>query len=214
MTHTQKEGEKRERLSELEHEQWIAWSKNIAETETITPARLERWKELWKPYDALTEAQKDQDREWADKVLAIISPTTPDRPTDWDTRGDICEMTSKMLDTSNEYGIYPTGKFYDRMEAYINMRVTSAEKVGEERGKHSLLNPSDLEPLHVKARGMSPSEFKAIVDSGRQAALKEVREKVEDCIDKNDDGLWVGKETADYILSLLTTLSEQETKEI
>lgn len=64
--------ESREKLSELEHEQWISWSKNIAETENITSDRLERWQILWRPYSELTEAEKDQDREWADKSLAII----------------------------------------------------------------------------------------------------------------------------------------------
>ena len=63
----------RERLAELEHEQWIKWSQNIATTESITPERRERWNELWRPYSNLTEAEKDQDREWADKVLAILS---------------------------------------------------------------------------------------------------------------------------------------------
>lgn len=63
---------KREALAELEHEQWIAWSKNIAETENITLARLERWKKLWLPYSTLTEAEKDQDREWADKIINLI----------------------------------------------------------------------------------------------------------------------------------------------
>ena len=62
----------REKLAELEHDQWIAWSKNIAETENITPARLERWKALWCPYSELSEPVKDQDREWADKVLEIV----------------------------------------------------------------------------------------------------------------------------------------------
>ena len=65
--------EVREQLAELEHEQWIAWSKDIAETETITEARIERWKELWCPYSELTEAQKDQDREWGDKAFDRIS---------------------------------------------------------------------------------------------------------------------------------------------
>jgi hypothetical protein len=64
--------ESREILAELEHEQWIAWSKNIAETETISPARLKRWEKLWCPYSMLTEAQKDQDREYGDKVLHTI----------------------------------------------------------------------------------------------------------------------------------------------
>ena len=62
----------RESLAEIEHEQWIAWSKNIAETESITSERLARWKELWRPYAELTEAEKDQDREWADRVLQAL----------------------------------------------------------------------------------------------------------------------------------------------
>ncbi len=62
----------REALAELEHEQWIAWSKDIASTEIITPARIERWRALWKPYSELTEKEKDMDREWADRVLEIV----------------------------------------------------------------------------------------------------------------------------------------------
>ena len=58
-----------ERLAELEHKQWIAWSKNIAETENISKERLERWKKLWIPYLELTEEQKDQDRDWALKAI-------------------------------------------------------------------------------------------------------------------------------------------------
>ena len=38
--------EKREALAAIEHEQWIAWSKDIAATEHITPARL-NGKENW-----------------------------------------------------------------------------------------------------------------------------------------------------------------------
>jgi glutathione S-transferase len=62
----------REQLAALEHEQWIAWSQDIAATEVITPARLERWQRLWKPYDTLTEDEKDQDREWADRMITIL----------------------------------------------------------------------------------------------------------------------------------------------
>lgn len=67
----------RERLAALEHEQWIAWSRDIAATEAVTPGRLERWRRLWRPYDELTEAEKDQDRVWADKVLALIGGGAP-----------------------------------------------------------------------------------------------------------------------------------------
>jgi glutathione S-transferase len=64
----------REALAALEHDQWASWAADIAATETITPARLDRWHELiTSPYSTLTEAQKDQDREWADKVLAILA---------------------------------------------------------------------------------------------------------------------------------------------
>lgn len=62
----------RERLARLEHEQWVAWSGDIATSEQITPARLNRWTALWRPYAELTETEKDQDREWADRVLAIL----------------------------------------------------------------------------------------------------------------------------------------------
>ncbi len=63
----------REALAELEHEQWIAWSKTVAGTETLSRKRLQRWQSQWKPYAELTDAEKDQDREWADKVLAILN---------------------------------------------------------------------------------------------------------------------------------------------
>ena len=68
----QKAVEARESLAEIEHDQWIAWSRDIAATDKITPARIARWSKLWRPYAELTEAEKDQDREWADKVLAAL----------------------------------------------------------------------------------------------------------------------------------------------
>ena len=58
-----------EQLAELEHEQWMAWSKDIASKENISQVRLERWRSLGKPYSKLTEEQKDQDRLWVEKVM-------------------------------------------------------------------------------------------------------------------------------------------------
>ena len=61
-----------ERLAELEHEQWINWSKNIVESESISEKRKRRWQKLWCPYNELSEEMKNLDREWARKVVAII----------------------------------------------------------------------------------------------------------------------------------------------
>ena len=66
-------GDKRfEELSALEHDQWMAWSKDIAKKENISSERLKRWKKLWKPYAELTEEEKNQDREYAEKVIEVI----------------------------------------------------------------------------------------------------------------------------------------------
>jgi hypothetical protein len=61
-----------EKLAAEAHEQWMVWSKKIAEEEKLTPERLERWQKLWVPYDQLTEEQKEADRERARKILGII----------------------------------------------------------------------------------------------------------------------------------------------
>lgn len=62
----------REKLAEIEHEQWVDWSKTIAHNENISSERLKRWMKSWVPYLELSEEQKDQDRVWADKVIEII----------------------------------------------------------------------------------------------------------------------------------------------
>lgn len=61
-----------EKLAELEHEQWMAWSKAVDATESISNERMERWVKLWIPYAELSEKDKEYDRAWARKVLAII----------------------------------------------------------------------------------------------------------------------------------------------
>jgi hypothetical protein len=65
--------ELREQLAALEHAQWAAWADDIRRTEAITPHRLRRWERLIAlSYADLSEAEKDQDRQWADKVLALV----------------------------------------------------------------------------------------------------------------------------------------------
>lgn len=69
-----KKNELIEKLAELEHKQWIHFSKNIAQTEKyISDERLKRWEKLWIPYHRLSERDKEQDRMWARKVLEIIT---------------------------------------------------------------------------------------------------------------------------------------------
>ena len=64
-----------EKIAELEHEQWMEWSKSIARAypaSVLGAERLLRWNECWVSYSKLTEAQKDQDRVWAKKVISLV----------------------------------------------------------------------------------------------------------------------------------------------
>lgn len=62
-----------EQLAELEHEQWVYWSKMLAREGILPKDRVKRWKETcWKPYNELTEEQKERDRKHAKKVLVIF----------------------------------------------------------------------------------------------------------------------------------------------
>jgi len=59
-----------ERLAELEHEQWVAWSRAVAAE--VSEERRRRWQECWVPYAELPEGVKELDRAWARKVLAAL----------------------------------------------------------------------------------------------------------------------------------------------
>ena len=59
-----------ERLAELEHEQWVAWSRAVAAE--VSAERRRRWQACWVPYGELPEEVKELDREWARKVLAAL----------------------------------------------------------------------------------------------------------------------------------------------
>ena len=62
-----------EALAALEHDQWMAWSKSLAAAEPLSAERVERWQRLWVPYADLSEQEKDADRVWAEKVLALTT---------------------------------------------------------------------------------------------------------------------------------------------
>jgi len=74
-----------EELSNLEHEQWLHWSKAVIKQlhEGISPYETEKlrdrtmqlhqkWLKNWKPYDELDEETKEHDRVWARKVLDLL----------------------------------------------------------------------------------------------------------------------------------------------
>ena len=72
-----------EKLSELEHEQWMKWSKTVynkmksmkangKSCDAIIAELRNKWKENWIPYSKLEEKTKEYDREWARKVLEVV----------------------------------------------------------------------------------------------------------------------------------------------
>ncbi len=61
----------RERLADLEHQQWAHWTKYMLDN--LTPENIERWRrQIETDYSQLTEQEKDSDREWAGKVIKLI----------------------------------------------------------------------------------------------------------------------------------------------
>lgn len=58
-----------EQLAELAHRLWSHWSMAIAEQEDISQDRLERWRDLWVPYEELPEDSKDTDRELVERFI-------------------------------------------------------------------------------------------------------------------------------------------------
>ena len=60
----------REKLANLEHEQWMKWASSVMDE--VGEERQKRWRAYMIPYGDLSEKVKDYDRKWADKILAIL----------------------------------------------------------------------------------------------------------------------------------------------
>lgn len=61
-----------EKLAELEHEQWIEWTRYMLQN--LTEENIVRWKkQIGCSYSNLPNDEKWSDRRWAKKVLEIIS---------------------------------------------------------------------------------------------------------------------------------------------
>lgn len=65
----------REQLASLEHEQWAHWTR--WQIDNASPEANARWeRQIATPYAELSEREKDSDRVWADKVLALVTAAT------------------------------------------------------------------------------------------------------------------------------------------
>ena len=58
-----------EKLSDLEHEQWMHWSKSIVNNERISEDRMDKFAGLWINYSKLKEEDKEKDRKFARLVI-------------------------------------------------------------------------------------------------------------------------------------------------
>lgn len=61
-----------ERLAELEHRQWMSWTKYLVENHDIPENLEEKWKKNWMPYEELPEEEKEKDRKWARKAVKRV----------------------------------------------------------------------------------------------------------------------------------------------
>jgi hypothetical protein len=59
-----------EKIAALEHEQWVEWSQAVAAE--VSEERRRRWQTLWVPYSDLPEEYKEQDRQWARRVIDAL----------------------------------------------------------------------------------------------------------------------------------------------
>jgi len=68
-----------EQLAKLEHDQWIYYSKDVANRisnasslELLQNETVNKWRTKWVDYILLSEQDKDKDRIWAKKVLEVL----------------------------------------------------------------------------------------------------------------------------------------------
>jgi hypothetical protein len=72
-----------EQLAALEHEQWARWTEHMLNN--LTPDNIARWRrQIDTPYASLSEQEKESDREWARRILALLRsagyPLPPQQP--------------------------------------------------------------------------------------------------------------------------------------
>ena len=61
----------REKLAELEHDQWKYWAEHVIDE--VDDKRKRRWVKIFKlKYADLSEEDKEADRLWANKVIDLL----------------------------------------------------------------------------------------------------------------------------------------------
>lgn len=126
----------REKLSELEHEQWIEWSKSLAnllekvtgnikhaefnKASTELLAKIHSWEKNWKPYAELDEATKDFDRKWADKIIQEVILNLKPREVEWSKSHDGLATGFRKLSDELIEGDY-LGSFRGEVNVALNV---------------------------------------------------------------------------------------------
>ena len=113
-------------------------------------------------------------------LCGVVHPT----PAEWeeiDIRGAIVEMTSTMLDNPKG-NIYPTGKFYDRMESFIRTQIARAREEGIRQGRFQAKEQSWREGVYKEGMKDGRLSLKAEVEALQKrimvVATKEINENV------------------------------------
>lgn len=62
-----------EKLSSIEHDQWMDWATSLMKSEELSDERIKRWRKMMVPYDELPDDIKEYDREYARKVMDVLN---------------------------------------------------------------------------------------------------------------------------------------------
>lgn len=128
-----------EKLADLEHEQWMEWSKDLAGKEQLSDDRLKRWEdECWKPYNELSNEMKEEDRKWARKVIELVNEDNKGNMTKESSisdmfRGDITQDT--IIKFKNIFLRLPISRQKEaikNLEALLNSGQMRQPHIGKE----------------------------------------------------------------------------------
>lgn len=183
-----------EKLSELEHEQWIDWSKSISQTETISQDRLDRWSKSWCSYSELSEEEKEQDRIYARKILNVIDEKksedivkinipTITRLFEYmmeDVSGDIelHEILERLIKVSNKKQIIKMSdydKIIGKNKMELKEEITNLEKQMEAIDKTK--NPIEKNPENKRNKGTTTKMDNVPEDKENDDKIKDKKDK-------------------------------------